>query len=101
MRVTSTFRSSEGAPINEVPEHLNKLLVFGLNFVPSPHVLPFLKVLIPRISNAYTELNRVLTWDVHYMPNPPEVDLFEVLPFSYFFKSRGAMSSKVVGPKYM
>ena len=62
-----------------------------LKFVPSPHPLSFLKVLMSRLSSAYTELRRVLIWDIHYMLHPPEVDLFDVLPYPHFFRSKGTM----------
>ena len=44
-----------------------------------------------RLSSAYTELRRVLIWDIHYMLHPPEVDLFDVLPYPHFFRSKGTM----------
>ena len=88
---TSTFRTLDGAPVHGIPDHLSKLLAFGLKFVPSPHPLSFLKVLMSRLSGAYTKLRRVHIWDIHYMLHPPEVDLFDVLLYPHFFRSKGTM----------
>ena len=44
-----------------------------------------------RLSSAYTELQRDLILDIHYMLHPPGVDLFDVLPYPHFFRSKGTM----------
>ena len=44
-----------------------------------------------RLSSAYTEMRRVLIWDIHCMLHQPEVDLFDVLPYPHFFRSKGTM----------
>ena len=85
----SAFRSLEGTPVFEILAHLDKLLYFGLKLVPSPHSFPFLRGLILNISHAHHESQRVLIWNVHFMIHSPEVDLFEVLPYSHFHNCSG------------